>query len=103
MNEPAKKKETKQDQWRRRQIAAGNCGLCGSPRGESSALCDACLDDNQERLRARGQFNAWTPGGRGRPPLNRGKIATVADQEGQNGGAKGLRRRVHGVSGGAEV
>ena len=53
-------------QWRA--IARGLCVSCGGRRNLYAHKCDACHLRQVERVRQRGGYRPWKPGGNGRPP-----------------------------------
>ena len=48
--------------------AAGLCVQCGQPAAGGRARCPRCEEKKLTVQRVLGRFNAWVPGGRGRPP-----------------------------------
>lgn len=53
---------------RRALVAAGKCPGCREET-DTGNLCPRCLNKQRKRMRKRGGFGKWKPGGRGRPPL----------------------------------
>jgi len=62
-----------QRQRRAARAAAGLCTACGArPVTVYAALCAACRALQRKSDRRRRGCGAWRPGGRGRPPKDRG-------------------------------
>jgi hypothetical protein len=62
-------KLSRQREWQLKQVARGNCKICGSPRGKLSvALCYRCGQKMRIRMRKHTGSKRWKRGGRGRPP-----------------------------------
>lgn len=54
-----------------RNLALGNCTMCGDPRGNSGykRLCWKCGKKTTIAARKNRRWRKWKPGSRGRPPL----------------------------------
>ena len=60
---------SKQYRWQLKQLAAGNCKICGKPREHYKQLCD--IHQLARRIAVRKQLNTkpWQPGSRGKKPF----------------------------------
>ncbi len=56
---------TRQRRWQLAQKAAGNCVICGQPRGESRSA-DRCALHHEDVIARQRQRLNQTPGGQGR-------------------------------------
>lgn len=54
--------------WQQKQVAAGNCRICGQPRNLYAVECDDCHEKAAKRRRKKSKHKPWKKGGRGRPP-----------------------------------
>lgn len=57
--------------WRQKKAAAGLCLQCGEPAADGGVRCVACRTKQREQNRKATGCRPWTPGGKGRPPLER--------------------------------
>lgn len=62
------KQVSRQRRWQIRQQESGNCPQCGEKKDADLRLCLRCTKNRAERMRKKGGFSEWKPGGKGRPP-----------------------------------
>lgn len=62
---------TRQAQWQQTRRARGLCVICGKEKIATGAksLGVECIAKRRLRCRTAGSFQAWRPGGPGRPPI----------------------------------
>lgn len=72
VRKPRVKKVHRQDKWYAKQVALGNCGVCGQPRGDSpfKTLCRRHGELKKLRTRRSHGSRPWKLGEKGSKPLD---------------------------------